>query len=80
MGKIKSKLPKLGGYYQPTPSKWRKLGDALLSVSTTITGFAIYEDAKWVAIIALLLGASGKFLTNFFADNDGDGIADVNQK
>jgi hypothetical protein len=55
-------------YAAPTPKKWRKLGDALLAVSTTITGFAIYEDAKWVAITALVLGSVGKFLTNFFSE------------
>jgi hypothetical protein len=56
-------------YFSPTPTKWRKLGDALLGVSTTITGFAIYEEAKWVAIAALLLGVVGKFLTNFFGED-----------
>jgi hypothetical protein len=56
-------------YYSPTPKKWRKLGDALLGVSTTITGFAIYEEAKWVAITALALGVVGKFLTNFFGED-----------
>jgi hypothetical protein len=56
-------------YFSPTPTKWRKLGDDLLGVSTTITGFAIYEEAKWVAIAALLLGVVGKFLTNFFGED-----------
>lgn len=55
-------------YNVPTPAKWRKLGDALLGVSTTITGFAIYEEAKWVAMCALALGVVGKFLTNFFSE------------
>jgi len=55
-------------YYAPTPAKWRKLGDALLGVSTTITGFAIYENVKEIAITALILGVIGKFLTNFFAE------------
>lgn len=55
-------------YAGNTPKKWRKLGDALLGASTTITGFAIYEDAKWVAITALALGTIGKFLTNFFTE------------
>jgi hypothetical protein len=54
-------------YYAPTPVKWRKLGDALLGISTTITGFAIYEEIKWIAITALILGVIGKFLTNFFS-------------
>jgi hypothetical protein len=56
-------------YYSPTPKKWRKLGDALLGVSTTITGFAIYEEAKWIAITALVFGVIGKFLTNFFGED-----------
>jgi hypothetical protein len=55
-------------YYAPTPAKWRKLGDALLGVSTTITGFAIYEDVKAIAITALIFGVVGKFLTNFFSE------------
>lgn len=59
-----------GGYYKATPEKYRKLGDALLSVSTMITGFAIYEDYKWLAFAALLLGSAGKFLTNFFSEED----------
>ena len=53
----------------PTPKKWRKIGDALLATSTTITSFAIYEDAKAVAIVALVLGSLGKFLTNFFSED-----------
>lgn len=59
-------MKKESRYQSPTPKKWRQLGDALLSVSTMITGFAIYEDQKWVAIVALSIGVAGKFLTNFF--------------
>lgn len=55
-------------YYAPTPKKWRKLGDALLGVSTTITTFAIMEEMKWIAITALVLGVIGKFLSNFFTE------------
>lgn len=55
-------------YFKPTPKKWRKLGDALLAVSTTVTTYAIAEDHKWIAITALILGSAGKFLTNFFTD------------
>jgi len=58
----------LKNYYKPTPTKWRKLGDALLAVSTTITGFAMYQSTHWVAIIALITGVIGKFLTNFFTE------------
>ncbi len=56
-------------YYKPTPAKWRKIGDTLLAVSTTITGFAIYEQSKGIAISALILGVLGKFLSNFFTDD-----------
>jgi len=55
-------------YYSPTPLKWRKLGDALLAASTTITTYAIYNDMKSIAITALIMGAVGKFLTNFFSE------------
>lgn len=62
-------MKKINEYYQaPTSRKWRKLGDALLAVSTTITTYAIAEDMKIFAISALLLGAAGKFLTNFFSE------------
>ena len=54
------------GYYQPTPTKMRKLGDALLAASVTVTTFAIAADYKWVAISACIIGTLGKFLTNFF--------------
>jgi hypothetical protein len=56
-------------YFSPTPAKWKKLGDALLGVSTTITTYAIVEDHKWVALVALGLGVVGKFLTNFFTED-----------
>lgn len=54
-------------YWKPTPLKMRKLGDAILSVGTTITTFAIYEEYKWIAVISLLLTVIGKFLTNFYS-------------
>lgn len=57
-------------YASPTPKKWRKLGDALLAVSTTITGYAIADDwSKWASLSALVLGVLGKFLTNFFSED-----------
>jgi len=60
-------------YGSPTPKKWRKLGDALLGISTTITTYAIAADyEKWVSLTALLLGVIGKFLTNFFSEDSVD--------
>lgn len=59
---------KMKNYYQPTPAKWRKLGDALLGASTTITSFAIVSDYPMVALASCLIGGAGKFLTNFFSE------------
>jgi hypothetical protein len=57
-------------YYAPTPKKWRKIGDALLGISTMITGLSIVEEYKWLAIISLTLGVIGKFLTNLFTEDE----------
>jgi len=67
-------------YFAKTPVFYTKLGDGLLSVSTMVTGFAIYEEYKWLAFTALILGSAGKFITNFFSDEDGDGVIDVEQR
>lgn len=55
-------------YQKPTPKKLRKLGDALLAVSTFVSGTAIVNDMKYIALAAVAVGAVGKFLTNFFAE------------
>jgi hypothetical protein len=66
---MKNKLNNLSeGYSKPTPKKWRKLGDSLLAVSTTISTYAIVEDMKWLALSTVVLGAAGKFLSNFFSE------------
>mgnify|MGYP000916276043 CR=1 FL=1 len=56
-------------YYSPTPKKWRKLGDALLAISTSVTGYTIYANEPTIAVISLVLGVVGKFLTNFFSED-----------
>lgn len=72
---VKQRLGLSGGmlksYYAPTSKKMRKLGDALLAVSTTIATYAIADEwSKGVQISALLLGVLGKFLSNFFTEDD----------
>ena len=57
-------------YFKPTPRFFRKLGDALLGVSTFAATFMITMDNKWIAIACLAVGSVGKFLTNFFADEE----------
>ena len=61
----------LHDYSRPTPAKWRRLGDALLGVSTMMTAYAIADEwSKYVSITALFIGVVGKFLSNFFAEGD----------
>lgn len=57
-------------YYKPTPKKWRKLGDALLAISTFVASYAITEDYKIIAISGFIIGVIGKFLTNFFTADE----------
>ena len=56
-------------YFKPTPTKWRKLGDALLGVAlfgipSTLAGH------EWVGVTMFGFGVVGKFLTNFFKEDD----------
>ena len=60
---------KLKNYYKPTPKKWRKLGDALLGVSLMAVP-AELGGYGWLAICIFMCGVIGKFLTNFFADEN----------
>jgi|694.fasta_scaffold06710_21 hypothetical protein len=69
---MRKKFKKVCNYYAlPTPKKWRKIGDTSLAISTFLVGFTLMEDwSKWIAIVALITGVAGKFLTNFFAVED----------
>jgi len=55
-------------YRKPTPDKMRKIGDALLAVSTFVTTYAAAEEIKWLTITAVCVGAAGKFFTNLFSE------------
>jgi len=71
----------LSNYYKPTPKKWRKIGDALLAVSSLVTGggllafdqltsvFAPHE-LKIIIGTAFLMGIAGKFITNMVEPKD----------
>jgi hypothetical protein len=60
-------------YYQPTPTKWRKIGDAILLITATLSTLmmtAPFSD-KVISITVWVLsvvGVVGKVLTNFFKD------------
>lgn len=54
-------------YYEPTPVWARKLGDALLATSTFLTTYSVADEwGKGITIAIIIIGALGKFLTNFF--------------
>jgi hypothetical protein len=55
-------------YFQPTPKRFRILGDSLASASVMVSSYAIVNDMKQVALLVLVSGWVGKFLTNFFTD------------
>lgn len=60
---------KTNNYYQPTPKKWRKLGDSILVFCSFVTGYAVIEEVKWLAIGFIILGGLGKAVSNFFIDD-----------
>jgi len=70
-------------YWRPTPKKWRRLGDALLASATVFAIGGIWQydslkdiftptELKVLIITSIGLGVVGKFLTNFFKEDDSE--------
>jgi hypothetical protein len=57
---------RLKGYFQPTPKRFRVLGDSIAAGSLFIAGLNL--DHPKLMLIAGVCGAVGKFITNFFGD------------
>lgn len=68
-------------YWSPTPKKWRKLGDSLLAVATVIAVGGIWQwdtlkelftvmELRAMIGTSIALGVVGKFLTNFFKQEE----------
>jgi len=68
-------------YWTPTPKKWRKLGDSLLAVATIIAVGGIWQydslkeiftpqELKIMIVSSIIFGVVGKFLTNFFKEDN----------
>jgi hypothetical protein len=55
-------------YWSPTPKTWRKIGDALLGISTMGVP-AVLMNHAWIGITLFMIGIIGKFLTNFYAED-----------
>ena len=66
---------KLANYYHPTPKHLRKIGDAILFGSTSLSGMVMgapfAENYKMYAMFGLnVLGVLGKVITNMFKEED----------
>ena len=59
---------KLKGYFQPTPKRFRVLGDSLAAMSLFVAGLNL--DNPKIMLISGIAGAVGKFVTNFFVEED----------
>lgn len=57
---------KLKNYFEPTPKRFRVLGDSIAAASLFLAGLNI-DNPKTMLIIGIS-GAVGKFVTNFFAE------------
>lgn len=71
----------LKNYWKPTPKKWRMIGDTILATATFVTGGSLIaydqlkeiftpQEVKVIIASAFILGVVGKFLTNFFKEEE----------
>lgn len=65
----------IANYYNPTPRKFRKIGDAILLGSTSLSammmGAPLSENTKtWTIFLLNVLGVLGKVLTNFAKEEE----------
>jgi len=64
--KIKNKVQEAAeNYTKPTPNFWRKVGDSMLIIGTTIAGISAFTMPPIVTVIAAGLTCIGKVITNF---------------
>ena len=57
---------KLKGYFQPTPKRFRVLGDSIAAGSLFVASLNL--DHPQLMLIIGICGGLGKFITNFFTD------------
>jgi hypothetical protein len=64
----RSRKMKLKGYFKPTPKRFRVLGDSIAAASLFVAGLNL--DHPKLLLISGVCGAVGKFVTNFFAEDE----------
>ena len=68
-------------YWKPAPKKWRKLGDSMLAVASVLAIGGLWQfdnlkdiftplEIKIMIVSSISLGVIGKFLTNFFKEDE----------
>jgi hypothetical protein len=57
-------------YFKPTPKRIRIFGDSLAAASLFVSGLAISNGYEKIAIGIAISGWVGKFISNFFADEN----------
>jgi hypothetical protein len=58
-------------YYQPTPVKWRKIGDTFQDVAILAGSVVALVAAPpaWIPVAILIIGRIGKIITNFATED-----------
>jgi hypothetical protein len=56
------------GIFEPTPSLFKRIGLALVAAATFGAGLTFVSDDKVLGITVFVLGAIGKFVTEFFSE------------
>lgn len=57
-------------YFAPTPKRLRVLGDSLVVAGTAVGSMCSLQGDTRLGTAILVLGVIGKFLSNFFAQED----------
>lgn len=61
---------KVSGFYEPTPAKMRKIGDAMQYGSQIFAGTQIVDGDPRLGLVVMIIGAIGKVLSNFFVESE----------
>ena len=60
---------KVNGYWEPTPKKVKKIGDALLAVSMYAQTQQMFTGQNTALTVIGIVGLVGKFISNFCAED-----------
>jgi len=67
---------KWSNYFKPTPKRVRVLGDSLAGSAVFIATISMVSGYEKIAIAVAVVGMVGKFISNFFTDENTDNDID----